>query len=492
MAKWREIKSARGSKNGTQRVITGLIAAGVLTIGARAADKILRGHIVTTTHRCIDSKTTCSPNLQSNQNAKIQIPNRRTPVSDLVEKYGSAAMSPSVAAAIRASQSVPIEERAKAASDTDDALQRGNWRPSADPTTAIIYGYVPPNMPPEQAATLSCNLPHLPKMPEIISSEEMAHEPTVMMPTVLDPTPAMPFGSSPSSIAAANQHMLEAYMRQRLGPGFVLPTNRGHDFPAPAARVALTSNHQGSIREMTDSSGNVIAEYSYDPWGIRMKIAGSGTDADFGFAGMYYHARSGLYLTPARPYNPILGRFLTTDPLGEMSGPNLYQYVLNNPISNVDPSGLLVSGTYSVSTHTLNLTDVDTGATFSSSNIFSGNGIFANQQIAQGIPFNGPIPQGTYSIDPESTMPAHAIIPWYSLGALPGASCPWRKGCGIHPGSVSYGCMTFPGSKTPNGGYDSPSFNDLATFLNGTNPGLANSPAPALASPYLGLVNVIP
>jgi RHS repeat-associated protein len=61
---------------------------------------------------------------------------------------------------------------------------------------------------------------------------------------------------------------------------------------------------------------------------------------DFALTGHYYHARSGLYLTMYRAYNPSLGRWLSRDPIGESSGVNLYAYVLNNPTNWTDFSGL--------------------------------------------------------------------------------------------------------------------------------------------------------
>ncbi len=50
---------------------------------------------------------------------------------------------------------------------------------------------------------------------------------------------------------------------------------------------------------------------------------------------------TGLYYYRARHYDPKVGRFLQTDPVGprpeEM---NAYVYVMNNPVNQVDPMGL--------------------------------------------------------------------------------------------------------------------------------------------------------
>ena len=101
-----------------------------------------------------------------------------------------------------------------------------------------------------------------------------------------------------------------------------------------------TRDQINSVREMTDASGNVVAAYSYTPDGRATKLQGSTVDSDFGYAGMYVHMPSGLKLAVHRAYYPVLGRWLSRDPVGEEAGTNLYAYVNNRPISLRDPLGL--------------------------------------------------------------------------------------------------------------------------------------------------------
>jgi len=57
----------------------------------------------------------------------------------------------------------------------------------------------------------------------------------------------------------------------------------------------------GSIREMTDGSGTIGAQYAYDPYGRSTLLQGS-MASDRQFGGYYFHAPSDLCLTRTRAY----------------------------------------------------------------------------------------------------------------------------------------------------------------------------------------------
>jgi RHS repeat-associated protein len=107
-----------------------------------------------------------------------------------------------------------------------------------------------------------------------------------------------------------------------------------------AGNYYYSRDHLGSIREVTDSTGALKAQYDYDAWGNSVVVSGN-MNVDFGFTGHYFHQPSGLNLAMYRAYNPTLGRWISRDPIAERGGLNLYEYVDNDPIQKIDPLGLV-------------------------------------------------------------------------------------------------------------------------------------------------------
>lgn len=101
-------------------------------------------------------------------------------------------------------------------------------------------------------------------------------------------------------------------------------------------RRFLSSDDLGSIISVTDSSGTVLGLNKYDEYGKPQ----AGNLGVFGYTGQAWLPSVGLWYYKARAYDPELGRFLQTDPIGVEGGINLYAYVGNDPINATDPLGL--------------------------------------------------------------------------------------------------------------------------------------------------------
>ena len=84
---------------------------------------------------------------------------------------------------------------------------------------------------------------------------------------------------------------------------------------SPAQPYYYGPDQIGSVRRVFASTASAPA-YSYDPYGNALQ--GTAPLTDFNYAGMFYNADSGLYLTQYRAYDPVAGRWLSRDPLGEM------------------------------------------------------------------------------------------------------------------------------------------------------------------------------
>ena len=100
----------------------------------------------------------------------------------------------------------------------------------------------------------------------------------------------------------------------------------------------------GSAALLTNNTGVIVHQYSYDPFGnLASELGEEDKDTKYLYTNQEFDPESDLYYYNARYYNPLLGRFLSKDPIIHRAdgvlGFNEYIYVKNNPLRYVDPSG---------------------------------------------------------------------------------------------------------------------------------------------------------
>lgn len=98
-----------------------------------------------------------------------------------------------------------------------------------------------------------------------------------------------------------------------------------------------------STEATAPAPGTVLREQRYTPFGVAEVDVAGADDVSTGFTGHEEDTDVGLVNMQGRLYDAQLGRFLSPDPInpapGWTQGLNAYSYVLNSPLSLVDPSG---------------------------------------------------------------------------------------------------------------------------------------------------------
>jgi RHS repeat-associated protein len=107
------------------------------------------------------------------------------------------------------------------------------------------------------------------------------------------------------------------------------------------ASYLIITDQLGSPRLVVDAAtGEIAQRMDYDAWG-RVTLDTNPGFQPFGFAGGLYDQGTGLVRFSARDYDPSVGRWTARDPALFGGGdPNLYGYVLGDPVNLSDPSGL--------------------------------------------------------------------------------------------------------------------------------------------------------
>jgi len=100
----------------------------------------------------------------------------------------------------------------------------------------------------------------------------------------------------------------------------------------------LHADGQSSVRVVTNLSGQVVAEYSYDAFGNQLE--GENGWNPFKYCGIFGYREDeeiNLMKVGARYYDPTIGRWIQKDPI--LSGVNWWLYCDNDPVNKVDPEG---------------------------------------------------------------------------------------------------------------------------------------------------------
>jgi RHS repeat-associated protein len=109
-------------------------------------------------------------------------------------------------------------------------------------------------------------------------------------------------------------------------------------------KYRIITDHLGSLRLVVNAStGEIKQRMLHDEHGnvVEDFVAPGWEPLPFGYGGGLYDRDTGLVRFGARDYDPEVGRWVQTDPLGFSGGDgNLYAYMGGDPVNGSDPRGL--------------------------------------------------------------------------------------------------------------------------------------------------------
>lgn len=111
------------------------------------------------------------------------------------------------------------------------------------------------------------------------------------------------------------------------------------------SRYYIYTDQLNTPRAISDQNGKVVWRWDSDAFGSTPAQEDPDNDGiafnyNLRFPGQYYDRSTGLHYNGFRDYNPAIGRYIQSDPIGLAGGVNTYGYTLNNPISYFDKTGL--------------------------------------------------------------------------------------------------------------------------------------------------------
>lgn len=109
---------------------------------------------------------------------------------------------------------------------------------------------------------------------------------------------------------------------------------------APASSLYFVhTDHLGTPQKITDGAQQVIWEGNPMPFG-ETEVVVNQIDFHVRLPGQYFDGEAGLHYNYYRDYDPSIGRYVQSDPIGLNGGLNTYGYTYQNPLIYTDPFGL--------------------------------------------------------------------------------------------------------------------------------------------------------
>ncbi len=137
----------------------------------------------------------------------------------------------------------------------------------------------------------------------------------------------------------------------------VATNDAGTTTPSAAIAITVTSgvaqmyyihpDHLNTARMIADQAGNTVWRWdNQEPFGSDLPNDDPGNTGNpfvfnLRFPGQYFDRETNLAYNVFRDYDPTIGRYVQSDPIGLLGGENTYSYVDSNPIGSTDPMGLI-------------------------------------------------------------------------------------------------------------------------------------------------------
>ncbi len=143
---------------------------------------------------------------------------------------------------------------------------------------------------------------------------------------------------------AADGRTLRVYMRAPGVDNWLGFVDMTGSSPVPYFYV---TDHLGSVLAVTDANGNLVERYEYDAWGKVLSVTDANGNALTRSAignrilwqAREYSWTTGLYYFRNCWYDPVVGRWISKDPIGLNGGINLYEFCDDSGPNAIDPFG---------------------------------------------------------------------------------------------------------------------------------------------------------